>query len=103
MAVPDLLKIGGVAVLVGAVGYFVLPQLNKGDVFIPGGQPVSSDQVRAKLQSDGWSNVNIRRQGRYIEAIGLKDGHEEKIWVNAEDGHLRVLDDDDYGEEQDND
>ncbi len=70
MTLADLLKIGGVAVLVGGVGYFLLPQLNKGDVFIPGGQPVNSEQVRAKLRADGWSNVQIRRQGRYIEAIG---------------------------------
>ena len=28
-------------------------------VFIPGGQPVNEEQVRAKLQSEGWSGVVI--------------------------------------------
>jgi hypothetical protein len=102
MTLQKLWKVGGGALLVGAVGYFLLPQFNKGEIFIPGDQPVSSEQVRQKLQSDGWSNVQIKRQGPYFEAVATKDGREGKIWVNAENGRLRILDDDDNGEPDDN-
>lgn len=96
-------KIGGGALLIGATAYVVLPQLNKGDVFIPGDQPVNSDQVRQKLQSDGWSNVEIARKGRYIVAVGSRNGEQDKIQVDARTGRLRVLDDDDYGDDVDDD
>jgi hypothetical protein len=96
-----ILMAGASILLIGAAAYFLVPQLNRGDVFIPGGKPVNDEQVREKLQSDGWGNVQIRRQGRYIVALGSKDGQEEKFWVNSEDGHLRVFDDDEYPDEDD--
>jgi len=45
----------------------------RGEVFIAGNRPVE-DQVRQKLQSDGYSNIQITRQGGYFEATRSKDG-----------------------------
>ena len=67
----------------------------RGPALIAGDQPVTEDQVRKKLQSDGWSNVQIVRDGRSIEAIGSKDGQTGKVVVNAQNGRLRATDDDD--------
>jgi len=66
-----LLGIAGVAV--------VTAEPSKGPVFIAGDQPVSDDQVLQKLQSDGWSNVQMVREGKYLEAIGSKNGQTTKV------------------------
>jgi len=81
-------------VLAGITGIaMVTAGPSQGPKVIAGDQPVTEDQVRAKLQSDGWSNVQIVRDGRYIEAVGSKDG--QTIVVNAQNGRLRATDDDD--------
>jgi len=82
-----LLAITGVAV--------VTAEPSKGPAFIAGDQPVSEDQVRQKLQSDDWSNVQIVRDGRYFEAMGSKNGQTAKVAVDAQTGRLRAADDDD--------
>ncbi len=81
-----LLGIAGVAV--------VTAEPSKGPVFIAGDQPVTEDQVRQKLQSDGWSNVQIVRDGRYLEAVGSKNGQTSKVAVDPQTGRLRAADDD---------
>jgi len=71
-----LLGIAGVAV--------VTAEPSKGPVFIAGDQPVSDNQVLQKLQSDGWSNVQMVREGKYLEAIGSKNGQTTKVVVDAQ-------------------
>src|SRR5438034_1229485 len=83
-------------VLAGITGVAVLTAGPSQDpALIAGDQPVTEDQVRKKLQSDGWSNEQIVRDGRSIEAIGSKDGQTGKVVVNAQNGRLRATDDDD--------
>jgi len=48
-----------------------------------------------KLQTDGWSNVVISRNGTYIEAIGSMNLETSKMAVDSQTGHLRDDDDDD--------
>lgn len=87
--------IGG-ALLVGATGLvIVMAEPSKGPVFIAGDQPVTEDQVRQKLQSDGWTNVQMVREGRYIEAIATKNGQNSKIAVDSQTGRLGGADNDD--------
>jgi hypothetical protein len=87
---------GGGLLLLGIAGIAVVTaEPSKGPVFIAGDQPVSEDQVRQKLQSDGWSNVQIVRDGRYFEAMGSKNGQISKVAVDAQTGRLRTTDDDD--------
>ena len=82
--------------MVAATGLaIVMAAPNQGPAFIAGDQPVTEDQVRQKLQSEGWSNVQIVREGRYIEATALKDGQSSKIAVDSQTGRLRGADDDD--------
>lgn len=67
----------------------------QGAVFIPGGQPVTEDLIRQKLQSEGYSNIQIMRQGRFFEAMGSKVGKTGKVKVDALTGRLASDDDDD--------
>lgn len=87
--------IGGVLLLGGSGVLIAMAEQSKGSVFIAGDQPVTEDQVRQKLQSEGYSNVQIVRQGRYFEAMGSKDGQAGKITVDSQNGRLRAEDDDD--------
>ena len=89
---------GGV-LLAGGIGLaMVMAEPTKGPVFIAGDKPVTEDQVRQKLQSDGWSDVQIARDGRYLEATGSKDGQASKMEVDSQTGRLRAGDDDDDDE-----
>jgi hypothetical protein len=89
----------GAIIALGAAGLaYVMAEPNKGPVFIAGDKPVSEDQVRQKLQSDGWSNIQIARDGRYLEATGSKDGQTSKMEVDSQTGRLRAGDDDDDDE-----
>ncbi len=86
----------GAIVAVGAAGLaYVMAEPSKSPVFIAGDKPVSEDQLRQKLQSDGWSDIQIGRDGRYLEATGLKDGQNSKMEVDSQTGRLRAGDDDD--------
>ncbi len=90
-----VLAIGG-GLFIGAAGLlFATAQQDQGPALIGGGQPVTEDQVRQKLQSDGWSDVRIRREGRYFEATGTKDGQANRLAVDSQTGRLRVEEDDD--------
>jgi hypothetical protein len=51
--------------------------------------------VREKLQSDGWSNVVVSPNGRYIEVTGSLNGQATKIAVDSQTGRLLVAEDDD--------
>jgi hypothetical protein len=82
--------------LVGVMGVLIATaEQSKGPVFIAGDQSVTEDQIRQKLQSEGYSNVQIVRQGRYFEAMGSKDGQIGRIVVDSQTGRLRDDDDDD--------
>ncbi len=86
--------VGGLLVAVTGLA-IVMAEPTKGPVFIAGDQPVTEDQVRQKLQTEGWSNIQIARDGRYIEAMASKDGQNSKIEVDSQTGRLRAADDDD--------
>src|SRR5262245_55726623 len=85
----------GGAALVAAAGALIATAQPKGAVFIAGDRPVTEAQVREKLQSDGYSNVLTIRQGRLIEAMGVKDGQTGKVLVDAQTGRLAGDGDDD--------
>ena len=84
------------ALLVGSVGLMIAnAQQAPGPAFIAGDRPVTAEQVLEKLQSDGWSNVAISRNGRYIEVTGSMNGQASKMEVDAQTGRLRTDNDDD--------
>ncbi len=93
---PRLLMIlVGSAALAAASGVLIATAEPKGSVFIAGDQSVTEDQIRQKLQSDGYSNIQIVRQGRYFEAMGSKNGKTSKVRVDSQTGRLASNDDDD--------
>jgi len=92
---PIASVIGG-ALLAGSVGLMIAnAQQAPGPAFIAGDRPVTAEQVRQKLQTDGWSNVFISRNGRYIEVSGSRNGEVGKMAVDSQTGRLRTDADDD--------
>src|SRR5437588_11308385 len=88
----------GGALLAPATGFMIAnAQQSSAPALIAGDHPVTAEQVREKLQSDGWSNVVISRNGRYIEVTGSVNGQAGKMAVDSETGRLRgaANDDDD--------
>jgi len=86
--------VGGTA-LVAATGGLIATAQPQGAVFIVGDQPVTEAQVREKLQSEGYANIQIVRQGRFFEAMGSKDGTTGKVVIDARTGRTAAADDDD--------
>jgi hypothetical protein len=58
---------GGVAVVMAVAGD------GEGPIFIASNGPVTEAQIRDKLQSQRWSDIQVVNEGRYFEAIGSKD------------------------------
>jgi hypothetical protein len=90
--------IGGAAVFGAAGALISTSEARRGEIFIAGDRPVTEDQVRQKLQSEGYSNIQIARQGEYFEATGSKGGQTARILVDSQTGRLAVerdKDDDD--------
>jgi len=81
--------------LAGAAGLMVHAQQRQGVVFIAGDNPVTEEQVRAKLQNDGYSGVQIYKDGRYFQVLASKSGIVSKIAVDSQTGRLRAGNDDD--------
>ena len=86
----------GSALLAAAAGLMMAnAQQSSAPAFIAGDRPVTAEQVREKLQSDGWSNVVVSHNGKYIEATGSLNGEAGKMAVDSQTGRLRAADDDD--------
>jgi len=86
----------GAALLVAAAGFMIAnAQQSSAPAFIAGDRPVTTEQVRDKLQTDGWSNLVLSRNGRYIEVTGSIDGHAGKMAVDSQTGRLRAEANDD--------
>src|SRR5262245_9829740 len=86
----------GGALLAASAGLMIAnAQPSPAPVLLAGDQPVTAEQVREKLQSDGWSNIVVSRNGRYIEATGSVNGQSSKMAVDSQTGRLRADDDDD--------
>ena len=96
-----IIPIVSAAFLLGAAGVATLvAQVQQGatHVFIPGDQPVSEEQVLAKLQSDGWARVVITRDGQFLRATGAVGGKLRTVVIDATNGRANEPEDyhDDY-------
>jgi hypothetical protein len=83
------------ALLIGGAGPMIAQARQPGPVLIAGDRPVTAEQIEAKLKADGWSNIIISREGRYMQVTGLVDGKSAKIAVDSQSGRLRADDDGD--------
>lgn len=66
--------IGGILLVSGSSVLIAMAEQSGGGFFIASDRPVTEDQVSQKLQAEGYSNVQIVRQGQYFDAVGSKDG-----------------------------
>src|SRR5262249_43029352 len=79
-------------VLVAAAAALVVAAPERKDPafdFISGNRSVTEDQVRQKLVSDGWSDIQIVLRGRYFMATASKDGRTDSFSVDSLTGRLR--------------
>jgi hypothetical protein len=84
----------GSALIVGATGMVIATaEQDNGAILIAGDKPVSEDQVRQKMQWEGWSNFQIVHDGRYLQVVGPKDGQPNQITVDSQTGRLQAADD----------
>lgn len=89
-------SIAGAVLIAGAAALVIAaPERDRGPVFIEGSKPVSEEQVRQKLVTDGWTNIQVVQRGRLVLAMGSKDGRTELVAVDALTGRLHARDDDD--------
>ena len=75
------------AFLGGGLGALIAVS-DDGEIFIVSNKPVTEDQVRAKLHSQGWMNVQITRDNRYIEAVASKNGRVGHLMIDSLTGQL---------------
>ena len=83
------------AFLGGGIGVLIATTGDEGEVFIASDQPITVAQVQEKLRFEGWLNVQIAEQGRYLEIAGSKDGQSRKMMVDSLTGRLIAGEDDD--------
>lgn len=75
------------AILGGGLGALIAVS-DEPDVFITSDQPITEEQVRAKLQSEGWADVQTTRDDRYIQATASKNGRVGRLTVDSLTGQL---------------
>jgi len=81
----------GCAVIAMAGGLVLAKaQQSKETALIAGDGPVTVDQVVQKLKADGWSEIVISRNGRYLNVSGLVNGQSGKVAVDSQTGRLQA-------------
>src|SRR5262245_51654636 len=75
------------APLGGGLGAFIADSGEK-EVVVASDKPITEDQLRGKLQEQGWMNVQTTRDDRYIEAIASKNGRVGHPTVDSLTGQL---------------
>ena len=90
----------GVALIVAAI---VVYDRTHRRVLIAGDQPVTELQVRERLQTEGYTNIEVMRSASYFEVTAAKDGKPARLAVDAATGRLanepfRDADEEDEGD-----
>jgi hypothetical protein len=70
------------AVLSGGRGV-LMAVANNEPVYIASDYPVTEYQVSAKLQREGWTTIEVKRDDRYIEATASKVGRVAQLTVDS--------------------
>jgi hypothetical protein len=83
------------ALAAAAAVWLTMAEEGSKPAFIKGGGPVTEEQVRQEMLAEGFSNPQVARQGRYLEAMGTRNGQTQKLVVDAWTGRLREGEDDD--------
>jgi len=70
-------------------------QQSKEVALIAGDHPVTVEQVLEKLKAEGWSDVVIARDGKYLKVTGILNGQTGNVAVDSQTGRLKVNANDD--------
>ena len=89
-----LLSIIGVSTIIGTAG-LMIANGQQDPVLIAGDRPITENQLRDKLQTEGWSNIQITEDRKYFRVTGYKYGKMAKLAVDSQTGRLRANNDDD--------
>jgi len=89
-----LLLITSVSLIIGTAG-LMIANSQQAPVLIAGDRPVTEAQVRDRLQTEGWSNIQIAQDGRYFRVTGYRLGETARLAVDSQTGRMRANDDDD--------
>ena len=66
-------------------------QQSKEAALIAGDHPVTVEQVLEKLKAEGWSDVVIARDGKYLKVTGILNGQTGNVAVDSQTGR-RIAD-----------
>ena len=83
------------AILITGAGLAKIVAGEQGPAFILGDRPVTQEQIRNRLMSEGWAGVQITQEGQYIRVTGSVNGQAKKLVIDARTGRLRAQADDD--------
>jgi hypothetical protein len=89
--------IGGF-IVAGAAVIYAAADSSSGTRLILGNGPITEQQIRDKLTSDGFSNIQISPQGSLFETIATKNGRPVRLEIDSQSGTVfqaRAADDDD--------
>ena len=89
-----LLSIIGVSTIIGTAG-LMIANGQQDPVLIAGDRPITENQLRETLQTEGWSNIQIAQDGKYFRVTGYKYGKTVTLAVDSQTGRLRANNDDD--------
>jgi hypothetical protein len=92
-----LSKLAFASVVIALAGGLLLAkaQQSKESALIAGDRPVTAEQVLEKLKADGWTEIVISRNGRYLKVSGLVNGQAGKVAVDSQTGRFKADADDD--------
>ena len=89
-----LLLVIGISAITMTAGLMIATG-QQNPMLIAGDRPVTEAQLREKLQTEGWSNIQIDQDGKYFRVTGYKYGKTVKLAVDPQTGQVRANDDDD--------
>jgi hypothetical protein len=96
MSYKVLIWTAAAMLLAGAVAAFdAFRERRDGPVIAFGNGPVTEEQVQQKMTADGWTNVRVTREGRYLQVTGAKEQRTSHFSIDSQTGRVRDDDDDD--------
>jgi hypothetical protein len=91
-----LWSLAAVLIVVGVTALDIYRERSEGGpIFIASNGSVTEEQIRQKMTADGWSNVQIAREGRYFQVMASKDQQTGQFTIDSQTGRLRGGEDDD--------
>jgi hypothetical protein len=72
-------------IVAGAAGIYAADS-SSGSRLIAGTGPITEQQIRDKLTSDGFSNIKISPQGSLFETIATKNGRTLRLEIDSQSG-----------------